>query len=312
MRGLERFLNRVNFRRAVRVYIVSSVLILIICLSAVAYVSRDKISMAIDYERALGIFNREGVSDRLKVQLNKLASDSADVKNILAADRNNNIIFKVNNNLIGNNIGLKFTSYENNPNYLQDNINKGTIYKVVGDENIILNKDYIENDRKVNEDIDNDLSYERDLSSMNVYLLNYMLRKDTGTKIFVIRAANRIPHAESLLEITGTLFGLIFIIYWIGLALWVYKDSNKKLNNPSLWGLLVLITNLAGLIIYFMYNQNNRVCRECGALQNKENIYCIKCGANLNRVCSRCGQIIYKQYNYCSRCGNIVSDDHED
>lgn len=311
MNRIEIFLNKLNFKKAVKIYLILSILLLIICLSVIGYVSRDKIYMTLDYEKASDTFRKEGLSDRLKTQLNKLASDSKDVRNIIIVDNNNNIIFKANKNLYDNITNLKFTPYENNRNYLQDNINKAAIYKVVRDDDIILNKDYISKDKEVNDDIDNNLFYEKDLDSRNIYLLNYMIQEGTGNKIFIIRVINPIPYAEGLLAITGTLLGLIFIVYWIGLALWVYRDSSKKQNNPSLWGLLVLLTNLAGLIIYIMYNQNSRICYKCGALQNKENIYCVKCGAKLNRVCSNCGQLINKQDNYCSRCGNKLSDNKE-
>lgn len=303
MNRLEKFINRLNFKRAFRVHIISSFLILILCVSAIAYVSRDKIYMALDYKRASDIFKKEGISDTLKLQLNKLTSDSGDIINIIVLEKSNNIVFKANNNLYGSATNIKFTPYGLNQHYLQDNINKDIIYKVVSDENIILSRHYFTNNKKVNEDIDTELFYERDLSSKNIYLLNYLIQRDTDSKIFIMRTVSPIPYAERLLKITVVLFGLMFIIYWIGLALWVYKDSNEKQNNPSLWGLLVLLTNLAGLIIYIMYKQNCSVCHECKALQNKENIYCVKCGANLNRVCSNCGQIINRENNYCSKCG---------
>ena len=311
MSRIERFLNRLNFKKAVKIYLALSILILVICISVIGYVSRDKIYMAIDYGKVSDTFRREGLCDKLKTQLNKLASDSKDIRNIIIVDNNNNIIFKANNNLYGNINNLKFTPYENNREYLQDNINTTDIFKVVKDDDIILTKDYIAKDKEVNDDIDNNLFYEKDLDSRNIYLLNYIIQEDTGSKLFIIRVINPIPYAESLLGITGSLLGLIIIVYWIGLALWVYKDSSKKQNNPSLWGLLVLLTNLVGLIIYIMYNQNSRLCNKCGALQSKENIYCVKCGTKLNRVCSNCSQIINKQDNYCSKCGNKLSDNNE-
>ena len=311
MSRIERFLNRINFKKAVKIYLTLSVLIMIICISVIVYVSRYKIYTAIEYGKVSDTFRKEGLSDKLKTQLNKFASGSKDVTNIIIVDNNNNIIYKANSNLYGNINNLKFTPYENNREYLKDNTNTSTIFKVVRDDDIILNKDYIAKDKEVDDDIDNNLFYEKDLDSMNIYLLNYIIQEDTDSKLFIIRVVNPIPYAENLLEITGTLLGLIFIIYWIGLALWVYKDSNKKQNNPSLWGLLVLLTNLVGLIIYIMYNQNSRLCNKCGALQSKENIYCVKCGTKLNRTCSNCGQIINKQDKYCSKCGNKLTDNNE-
>ena len=311
MNIIEKLLKRLNFKKAVKIYLILSILILIICISIIGYVSRDKIYVAIDYGRASDTFRKEGLTDKLKTQLNKLVSDSRDIRNIIVVDKNNGIIFKANSNLYDNITNLKFTPYENNREYLQDNINASSIFKVVRDDDIILSKDYIAKDKEVNDDIDNNLFYEKDLDSRNIYLLNYTLQRDTSNKLFIIRVIHPIPYAERLLEITGTLIGLIFIVYWIGLALWVYKDSSKKQNNPSLWALLTLLTNLVGLIIYIMYNQNSKICTKCGAMQSKENIYCVKCGTKLNRVCSNCGQLINNHDNFCSKCGNKLSDNKE-
>jgi RNA polymerase subunit RPABC4/transcription elongation factor Spt4 len=222
---------------------------------------------------------------------------------MLILDKDNNIVFKANNNLIGSNNKLLLTSYEFNRSYLQDNINKNVLYRIVREENIFLNKDYIQNNEKLKNDINEEFYYERGLSSKDIYLINYVANRNTQNKIFIIRTVTPIPYAERLLGITGTLISLIFMIYWIGLALWVYKDANAKRNNPALWGGLVLLTNLAGLIIYFMYKQNSIICYKCGVIQNRENIFCSYCGTKINEQCSHCGSIVNKGESYCSRCG---------
>jgi hypothetical protein len=112
--------------------------------------------------------------------------------------------------------------------------------------------------KKLRQDIDDELSYELDFTSKNVYLLNYLIDGNSDSKILVIRTVNPIPYAERLIEITGTFLWLIFMIYWIGLALWVYKDANRKNLNAALWGLLVLVTNLVGLFVYLVNKQNNQ------------------------------------------------------
>lgn len=306
MRKFDDFINKLNFKKAVKLFIILSVILIIFFISAIAFVSKDKIHMALDYNKASELFRKEGFSSNVKAQLNKLASDSKDINNIIVLDRDNNIVFKANSNLIRGNNNLKFTPYQQSEGYLIDNINKDIIYRTVREENIILNKDYIKRDTDIENDIDSKLFYEKDLNSKKVYLLNYVINRGEESKVFVVRTVSPIPYSENLIEAIGTLLGLIFLIYWIGLALWVYKDTGKKHNNPSLWGLLVLITNLVGLIIYIMYMQSNKVCSKCETLQSKENIYCVNCGSKLNEQCSKCGEIINKNDNYCSRCGNKI------
>lgn len=303
MKKLEEFINRLNFKVATKIYLIISAVLLTLSIAAIAYVTKDKINMAIDYEKLSHTFEKEGISNNVNLQIKKLNSDSKDIVNILILDKDNNIVFKANNNLIGSNTKLLLTSYEPNRNYLQDNINKNVLYRIVKEENILLNKDYIQNNEKLKNDINEEFYYERDLSSRNIFLINYIANRDTQNKIFTIRTVTPIPYAERLLEITGTLISLIFMIYWIGLALWVYKDANAKRNNPALWGGLVLLTNLAGLIIYFMYKQSNIICYKCGVIQNRENIFCSHCGTKINEQCSQCGSIVSKNENYCSKCG---------
>ncbi|TDT46007.1 hypothetical protein [Fonticella tunisiensis] len=52
------------------------------------------------YHPNLYKFLREGFNDKVKAQLNKLASDSKDINNIIVVDKNNNIVFKVNDNFL--------------------------------------------------------------------------------------------------------------------------------------------------------------------------------------------------------------------
>jgi hypothetical protein len=304
MTGFDKIINKINFKTALKIFLISSVIIMLACTISIGYVLREKIHMAIDYKNVTENFKKEGVSDKTKMQMANLASNSKDIVNALILDRDNNIIFKINNNLIGNNTKLQFTPFEFNRKYLQDSSNNNIIYKVVGEENILLNKDYIKNDSKIKSDIDHDFSYEQDFSAKEVYMLNYKSTRATGNKILIIRDVSPIPYAEGLVEASAAFFGFLFIIYWIGLGLWIYKDAGKRNLNASLWGLLVLITNLVGLFVYLIYIQNNLTCIKCGTLQSKYNVFCSSCGTRVNDNCSSCGAIINKRENYCSRCGS--------
>lgn len=306
MKMLDRLIDNLNFKKAALTYIIISMLLLVLCLSAVAYMSRDKIYLAIDYKSVSVTFEKSGITDGLKAQLKKLAADSKDINNVIILDRENNINYQVNNSLTGNKPKLQLIPYEARQGYLQDSTSLDNIYKIVGPENIILNEKYIQNNKKLRQDIDGELSYELDFTSKKVYLLNYMVDGNTGNKILVIRTVNPIPYAERLVEITGSLLWLIFTIYWLGLALWVYKDANRRKLNAALWGLLILITNLVGLFVYIVNKQNNQTCYKCGTLQNRTNIFCYNCGTKINDSCKSCGAIINKREHYCSRCGSEI------
>ena len=303
MNSLEEFIHKLNFKKAAIAYVIISGLLLLLCFSVIAYVSRDKIAMVIDYARISEHFAKEGVNDRLKTELQKLASDSKDINNVVVLDEDNTVIFKANQNLIGARTKLKLMPYAAGSGYLQDRNYPDHLFKVVKAENLILNKDYIPNDLHLSQAVNDELSYETDFSTKEVYLLNYLINRSTRSKVLLIRTATPIPLAEKLLETTGTLLGSMLAIYWIGLALWVYQDARRKKVNASLWGLLTLITNLAGLFVYLIYKQNNLICFKCGALQSKFSSFCSNCGTEINESCPHCQAMISKGDIYCTRCG---------
>jgi hypothetical protein len=107
---------------------------------------------------------------------------------------------------------------------------------IVKEQDILLNIGYIQNNNKLNDNIDEDFLYKKDFSGKKIYFLNYMIDRTTNDKVFTIRTSTPIPYSEKLLETMSVLLGIVFIVYWIGLALWVYKDCNTKHKNASLWG----------------------------------------------------------------------------
>lgn len=303
MKKFDQYLEKLNFNKLIKVYLIVSILILAICGSITLFISRDKISMALNYKRVSHEFREKGMTDNLMTQLNKLAASSKDIKNAMVVDKNNIIIYQTGKELVGDNKEFILTPYGSYKNYLQDNINKNVIYKVAKDEDILLNRNYIENHKEIKDDIDNTFSYEIDLGSSNIYLLNYMVGRDTGNKLFIIREVSAVPYLEGMLDAIALIFGLIIALYWIGLALWVYRDANRRNINSSLWGIFILLTNAAGFIVYMIFKQNSIICSTCGALQNKDNKYCSNCGTMINMTCSKCLNIVNSEDKYCKNCG---------
>jgi len=43
-----------------------------------------------------------------------------------------------------------------------------------------------------------------------------------------------------------------FLVYWLGLPLWVYLDARARAEAATLWGVFVLFTNLVGLLAYLI------------------------------------------------------------
>lgn len=304
MRRFEELLNKINFKKAAKIYILVSVLLLVICGAVFGFVNMDKIKLAIDYNNVSESFRHNGYREDLQSKLVKLTSDSSDIINCIVVDKNNNIIYKTNDNLVNGSSKFFLGTQESNKMLLHDNINKDVVYRVASEENIILNRDYIRNHEQLISDIDQNLYFEKDLKDQNIQLLNYIVNRETKEKLFIIRSATSIPYAETLVKTIGIIVGLIFTIYWIGTALWVYKDADRRKVNPALWGGIVLITNIVGVIVYAMYKQANKICYRCGAVQNKDNAFCSVCGTQINERCEKCNSIVSKNQKYCSSCGH--------
>lgn len=305
MEKLEKLIEKINFKKAFKIYIIISVILLLLCGLSGTYVMRDKIKMAMDYESVSHYFDEHGFNNDLKTRIKKMAVDSKDVVNIIIQDRNNKVIYKVNNNIVGINNKILFKPYEYNARYIQDNLNKNIIYKIARDRNLIINKDYISDNEKMISDIGDDLPYAKVLSNKKIRILNYKL-SETGNRLFIIRRPGSIPYAEDILNIIGIVTGIIILIYWIGLSLWVYRDANRRKEKAELWALLTLVTNIIGLIIYTMFKQTNNICYKCGAIQSKKNVFCTACGTQINKKCDKCGNIVDKKDCYCSSCGNKI------
>jgi Na+/H+-dicarboxylate symporter len=85
---------------------------------------------------------------------------------------------------------------------------------------------------------------------------------------------------------------LIPVIIGIILAIWVYKDAEKRGSSGILWLLIVLITGIIGLIIWLV------VRPPIGGHPNQATG-----GASAGRTCPSCGRPIPMDASVCPYCG---------
>lgn len=306
MKKIDDFICKINFRKAVSVYVICSLVVFLILFSVLLFLSKDKIKLASDYEEAGDIYEKYGVVSKLETRLDKLTRDSSDVVNVMILNRNNHVIYKANDNILHGKDSIDFTPYLNNSKYILDNINENNIYKIAHPKDILFNANYFRNRSKLANEIEDDFLYEKYFEYKNIYLVNFMADVHGGDKVILFRDVKPIPYADKIVFTIAAFISLVVILYWIGLALWVYKDSKKANLSSPLWGLFTLITNLVGFIVYIIFKRNYKRCKNCGQIQNKNNIYCVNCGYKINATCEKCGNILNFGDQYCGRCGNKI------
>ena len=82
---------------------------------------------------------------------------------------------------------------------------------------------------------------------------------------------------------------VIMFIIWIVLAIWVYKDAEKRGKSGALWLIIVIITGIIGLIIWLVIRppiggepgqktSSNRKCPSCGRDIPMDAQVCPYCG----------------------------------
>lgn len=165
--------------------------------------------------------------------------------------------------------------------------------------NSIINKDF----GKFRTDYDDDSAFESGLASKTIYLLSRVNVHKSGSRIYVITIPTSVPGGMTALKVTAALAMLFFCVYWVLIALWMYRDAAKCKLSGLYWGLIGLLTNLIGLIVYKIYKRSTAICPACGAAQNAGHLFCTFCGSPLSKRCGACGSKVGAKDQFCHHCG---------
>ncbi len=110
------------------------------------------------------------------------------------------------------------------------------------------------------------------------------------------------------LEITNSIGIIAFVLFWLVLPIWVFLDAKRRNYKPALWGILLLVTNIIGLIIYILTRPENPSCQGCGEFLDTGYVYCPYCGAENKEVCHSCKTVLEKNWLFCPHCGQKINN----
>ncbi|HVO76488.1 MAG TPA: zinc ribbon domain-containing protein [Candidatus Bathyarchaeia archaeon] len=122
-----------------------------------------------------------------------------------------------------------------------------------------------------------------------------------------VNAAFVVVFLASLLRggpVVSRVVPLLVFFGWIPLFNWVAIDSRRRAMPTVLWGIFVLVTMYAGLVIYLACRRDERVeCPVCGSYPPVSFNYCPCCGSVLGAVCASCGAPVARGNRFCASCG---------
>lgn len=302
MNQLQKMLEKLNFKKTAIVLVIVSLIVLISGAVTIGVIYRERISFAIKYS-TLDNALKKGESELYKA-VDETAAASSDVTDILVLDSKNKVLYSAKNtqfsegslNLTRDNGGKYFVS-EKYPNVVFKYTDKGDFLI-----SSLLNKDFGE----IRNEFDDDCFYEENISDKTVYMLNCVHERNQNEKVYVITTPTSVPYGMFAIKCFAAVSAMLFAIYWVLVALWMYRDAARSKFSPLCWGLIGLLTNLVGLIVYKIYKRNFVNCDVCGSAQNRDNLYCSNCGSMLGNRCSECGCKTAPDDIYCRHCGQKI------
>lgn len=301
MNRLEKMLSKWNFKKIAVWYLVLAVVAGLICGGTVGYLYRQRLKFAWQYAR----LEEAKTQEALRTAADKTAAASEDVVDILVVDENQQVLYSAKDSKFAAG-PLTLTKVGDAKKYLASaDYPEAVFLQVKGDEfmlNSIVSHDF----GKIRSEYDDESAFENGLSAKTVYMLNRVQVRKAGGTAYVITRPTSVPGGETALKVTAALAMLLVCVYWVLVALWMYRDAARCKLSPLYWGLIGLFTNLIGLIVYKIYKHSATLCPACGAAQSAGHLYCSFCGAQLGARCANCGGKVGAKDSFCHHCGNKI------
>ncbi len=301
MNRLEKMLSKWNFKKIAVWYLVLAVVAGLICGGTVGYLYRQRLKFAWQYAR----LEEAKTPEALRTAADKTAAASEDVADILVVDENQQVLYSAKDSKFSAG-PLTLTKVGDAKKYLASADYPDAVFLQVKGDEFMLNSIVSHDFGKIRSEYDDESAFENGLSVKTVYMLNRVQARKAGGTAYVITRPTSVPGGETALKVTAALAMLLVCVYWVLVALWMYRDAARCKLSPLYWGLIGLFTNLIGLIVYKIYKHSATLCPACGAAQSAGHLYCSFCGAQLGARCANCGGKVGAKDSFCHHCGNKI------
>ncbi len=297
MDGFNSFIEKRNFKRIFIVFLIIACVAGLTCAGAVGYIFRDRINLALKYEKACENFENESNGT-----IDTLAAASEDIRDVLVLDNGNNVVYSAKKSEFASEKTFNLKK-ENSSRFLQNEKNSDAVFRFVKKDEFMISSVFADDFKEIHDEYDEDNFFLDNFQNKNLYLISLLGKRSDGTKAYVISSPTSVQYGIESLKAAACVFMLLFMIYWIIVALWVYQNARKSKLSAPVWGIIVLFTNLAGVLVYLIYKHISGICIFCGAVQPKGNTFCTYCGKKIGTVCTGCGHLLKRTDNYCPKCG---------
>ena len=305
MNAFEAWIAKWNFKKIAITYLILAILAGIACLTAIGVVFQERLSFAWQYSNL-----HEAVEEtdpvNLQDRMDQLAASSTNVVDILVLDDANNVLYSAKQSIFAQE-QLHLTPVPNSSHYFTSNQTEQVVFKYVEEEEFMLASVFSHDFGEILQEYDEASFFQPGFSQTTVYMLNYLGNPDSGNKIYLINNPTTVASGMLTLKITAVVFTVFFMVYWVLVALWVYQNAAKAKLYPLFWGIITLLTNVVGLLVYQIYKRGNLTCPSCGLSQSKQHLYCVACGNKIGKTCPSCGAHLNQKDVYCPSCGQKQS-----
>lgn len=307
-------MEKFNFRKAVVVCLIVSVLAGTGSAGFLAHTFRDRLALADGYRRvSKDVGAAEGGLESMEPGWKRLAASSPDLVDILVLDGENRVVFSAKHSDLSQSGSLNLSEDRGGQNrYLTAGENPDVHFRLTEGGGLQVFRQLLGVDEETGREDRDHYFYEKNYSRQKIYLLSCFAGGPDGTKVYFIGDLRPAAGGRLSVKAAAALAVLLFMAYWVLLALWVYARALRAKMNAPVWGIAALFTNLAGWFVFLLYRQSRRTCCRCGALQSGDGAYCTCCGARLGAVCPRCHRPVNGWDRYCGHCGCALNRGKKD